>query len=288
MNTRSLIFLVLGTFSVAFAQSTAPTSQEAGFVVPLWPVGKMPGRGADGPETKTFKHNHTLSITNVSEPTLTVFKASGSARPVPSIIICPGGAYKALSYDLEGTEIAAWLNSLGITAVLLKYRVPKNRDGAFQDVQRAFRVVRAHASDWGIQPAKTGIMGFSAGGHLAAKLSTNFQESAYPEIDSADKLSCRPDFVILVYPAYLQDNGKLAPEMHITEAMPNTLIVHNADDLKYAPGSQIYDAALTSANIPHKFLFYSTGGHGYGLRSKQDVQAWPMQTKEWLHGIGIL
>ena len=293
--------------SVAFAQSpvpapspsatpsqfTIPSSEvpipTTGIVVPLWPAGKMPGHGADESERhNNWKPGGYLRITDVSDPTIEIFKAPHASGPVPAVIICPGGGYGMVGYDVEGTQPAAWLNSLGITGIYLKYRVPKNRDGAFQDIQRAVRLVRSRAAEWNIDPAKVGALGFSAGGHLAARLSTNFAEPAYPEIDSADKLSCRPDFVMLVYPAYLEAHGKLAPELPITPAIPQTLIVHNEDDPGYLRGSRIYDAALTAANIPHQFLLYHTGGHGYGLHSNGDVKLWPSQAADWLKKIGIL
>ena len=203
-------------------------------------------------------------LTNISVPTLTIFKATHSGGPGPAIIICPGGGFGVLAWDMEGTEVAAWLNTLGITSIVLKYRVPDNREGAFQDLQRACHLVRSHAADWNIQPDKIGVMGFSAGGHLTARLSNHFDEPAYPAIDDADKVSCRPDFVILVYPAYLstKDGKSLAPEMTITENVPQTLIVHTKDDKNYEPGSVLYDAALTAAKCPHQFLLYDNGGHG--------------------------
>jgi len=243
----------------------------------------MPGTGAPKPEENKAEH-----ITNVSNPMLTVYKAPNASGPVPAMIVSPGGGYGGLAYTKEGLEIASWLNSLGITALVLKYRVPANRDGAFQDIQRACRLARLHAGDWGIEANKLGVIGFSAGGHLSARLSNNFTESAYPAIDDADPLSCRPDFAVLVYPAYLEVKGQLPPELPVTARTPPTLIVHNADDLAFSPGSKVYDAALTAAGVPHQFLFYPTGGHGYGLRSDKDVKAWPTDAAAWLHRIGIL
>ena len=275
----------------AHAAQTLPVPASAGIVQPLWPAGQMPGHGAMKPETKQpagAPDEVCEHITNVSDPTLTVYQAPGAKGPVPAVIICPGGGYGTLAYRKEGTEIAAWLNSLGITGMVLKYRVPGNRDGAFQDAQRAMRLAREHAAAWGIQPNKIGIMGFSAGGHLSARLSTNFSMPAYPPIDAADKLSCRPDFVMLVYPAYLQVNGKLAPELPVSVETPPTLIVHNEDDHTFLPGSKIYDAALTAAGVPHAFLFYPTGGHGYGMRSDKAVKVWPAQAADWLHKMAII
>jgi len=281
--------LALSLSPMAFAQAEVATSSTAGIILPLWADETMPGHGAPKPESDNHpKPGGVLLITGVSEPTLAVFKASDADGPAPAAIICPGGGYGALAYNREGTEIAAWLNSLRITGIVLKYRVPGNRDGAFQDAQRAVRLVRLHAAEWGIQPDKIGVIGFSAGGHLTARLSTNFEKPAYPELDPADKLNCRPDFAILVYPAFLEVNGALAPEMTVTPAMPKTLIVHSEDDLRYVPGSKLYDAALTAAEVPHQFLLYPTGGHGYGLHCYKDAKLWPVQTAEWLRKIGVL
>ncbi len=256
--------------------------------LPLWPDGKMPGHGADQPEKEDpARGDNVQRITDVSQPTLNVMRAPGDG-PAPAMIVCPGGAYGLLSYDLEGTEIGTWLNSLGITALVLKYRVPNNRDGAFQDVQRAVRLARLHGGDWKIDPDKLGIIGFSAGGHLAARLSTNFAQSAYPDIDATDHLSCQPNFTILVYPAYLEVNGQLPAELPVTGTVPRTLIVHTEDDRKYVVGSKVYHAALDAAHVPNEFLLYQTGGHGYGLRCKKEAAIWPKQAAEWLQQIGIL
>jgi acetyl esterase/lipase len=254
---------------------------------PLWPAGKMPGMATNQPESQTMGKDNVLRVTNVGSPSVAVFKAPDTHGPAPAMIVCPGGAYNMLAYNLEGTEIAAWLNSLGVTGIVLKYRVPENRDGAFADVQRAVRLARWHAADWNIQPDKVGVMGFSAGGHLAARLSTNFDQPD-PVHDGAAASSCRPDCVILVYPGYLETNGKLSPELTITPQTPPTLLFHAEDDAKYVPSSKVYDAALTAAGIPHQLVLYPTGGHGFGLRSKKAAEVWPGQAAQWLGGIGFI
>ena len=174
-----------------------------------------------------------------------------------------------------------------MTGIVLKYRIPNNREGAYQDLQRAMRLARAHAVDWGIQPDKLGVIGFSAGGHLAARLSTHFSQAAYPEIDASDKLSCRPDFAILGYPAFLEVNGTLAPEVHVASDTPKTLMFMAEDDAKHVLSAKVYDAALTTAKIPHEFDLYPTGGHGFGLHSDRAAKVWPDQAAAWLHHIGI-
>lgn len=222
-------------------------------------------------------------ITNVSRPTLTVYPASEQGSPAPAVMICPGGGYGKLAFNKEGSEIAGWLNSLGITAVVLKYRVPDNRAGALQDVQRAVRLVRAHRAEWNIDPHCIGIIGFSAGGHLAARLSAGQGSRTYEPIDEADSLGFRPDFAILVYPAYLADKGgRLAPEFKISSRIPPILIIHSDDDLKFVAGSKVLHGELEAARVPHRLLLYPTGGHGYGLRCEMDAKAWPDDARTWL------
>jgi acetyl esterase/lipase len=275
------LFLIAGT---ACAQTTKPVALAT---VEVWPAGKMPGHGAKEPEgERPSKGDGVQRITNISRPTLTVFPAA--KKDAPAMVVCPGGGYSYVVYDKEGTEIAAWLNANGISAVVLKYRVPHNRDGALQDVQRALSLTRAHAAEWNIDPKRLGIIGFSAGGNLAAKASTRFDERAYPAIDAVDEQSCRPDFAVLVYPAYLDDkNGHVAPDLNLKASIPPTLIVHSEDDKTFIAGSKLYHAALDEANMPNVFLLYPTGGHGYGLRCTREARVWPEAALEWLHKIGI-
>jgi len=188
--------------------------------------------------------------------------------------------------DKEGSEIARWLNSAGISALVLKYRVPNNRDGALQDLQRALSISRSRAAEWNIDPKRLGVMGFSAGGHLAAQASGQFERRTYAPLDSADEQSCRPDFAVLVYPAYLSRDGQVSAELNVKADIPPTLIVHSEDDRTYVVGSKAYDAALTAAGRPHEFVLYATGGHGYGLRCEREAKAWPEACLKWLQKIG--
>jgi len=192
------------------------------------------------------------------------------------MIVCPGGGYSILAIDLEGTEICEWLNTLGITAVLLKYRVPA-REGQpryqapLQDAQRALGLVRYHAAKWGIDTGKIGIMGFSAGGHLSAVLSTNYSSRTYEPTDEADGTSCRPNFVMLVYPAYLtvkEEGDKIAPELHIDSTTSPTLLIQTEDDPVRVESSVYYFLALKKEKVPAEMHLYAKGGHGYGLRNK--------------------
>ena len=269
---------------VACAQSTAPPT-----VVNVWPDGKMPGGGATGAEVTVPAKDAFHRITNVSIPTLTIFAAPKTSAPAPAIIICPGGGYHYVVVDKEGSEIAAWLNANGITGLVLKYRVPDNRAGAMQDIQRAVSLTRAHAAEWNIDPKRLGVIGFSAGGNLAAKASNRFDTRTYPPIDDADQQSCRPDFAILVYPAYLDDGaGHISPDLNLRANIPPTLIIHNEDDLKFVPGSKLYNAALDETKVVHEFKCYPTGGHGYGLHCTKEAKVWPLDAIAWLHKIGIL
>lgn len=271
------------------ASLTLPPAATPSSIVDVWPAGKMPGHGASGPQTNMPPHgDHCTRITNISRPTLSLCLLPKPDKPAPTAIVCPGGGYHYVVYNKEGTEIAAWLNSIGIQALILKYRVPHNRDGAFQDVQRAISLARAHAAEWNINPQRLGIIGFSAGGNLAAKASTRFGQRAYSAIDAVDQESCRPDFAILVYPAYLEENGHVASNLNLKANIPPTLIIHNADDKRFAPGSKLYHAALDKANVPNELVFYQTGGHGYGLRSHKDVRVWPQAAEKWLRKVGVI
>ena len=204
------------------------------------------------------------------------------------MIICPGGGYQILAMNKEGTELASWLNTQGITGIVLKYRVPGNRDDALQDLQRAVRLARARARDWNIDPTRLGVMGFSAGGHLCARLSTGHGGAFYEAIDEADKLSDRPDFAILVYPAYLGEKGALAQNLKVSERVPPTFIVHTEDDKSFVAGSKLYTTALASAKVSHEFALFETGGHGYGLRCTKEAKVWPERCMAWLKTIQML
>ncbi|MEM7014480.1 MAG: alpha/beta hydrolase [Verrucomicrobiota bacterium] len=259
-------------------------------VVDVWPEGKMPGEGASEPEAEVPRNDGFTRITNISNPTLTLFPAAAeNGKPAPAMIICPGGGYRYVVMDKEGTHVAEWLNSVGITALLLKYRTPNNREGALQDIQRAVSLVRAKADAWQIDPKKVGVVGFSAGGNVAAKASTKFDDRSYPAIDEVDQQSCRPDFAILVYPAYLLDkeNGGVSSDLNLEAKIPPTLIVHSEDDQRHVPGSRVYQGALEKAGIDHAFKLYKTGGHGYGLNSTGEAKIWPEDAAAWLKEIGV-
>lgn len=270
----------------------------------LWPNGAPgePKTSNIGPEEDTTTPEDNLvagqpliRLTNVSEPTITVYHPDENPTGT-AVVVCPGGGYHVLAYDLEGTEVCEWFNSLGITAILLKYRVPV-REGLpryappLQDAQRAIGLVRAHAEEWQINPERVGVLGFSAGGHLSAALSTNFNQRTYDPIDSADELSSRPDFAMLIYPAYLaeKESHQLAPELPVSESTPPTLLIQTEDDNIPVENSLFYYLALKNANVPAEMHLYATGGHGYGLRKvKSNVHTWPKRAEEWLRTIDML
>jgi acetyl esterase/lipase len=282
----SLGLLIITVSGFVYSQTFSGTPKPAQ-IIDVWTDGKMPGNVASEPESDMpDKGDNVQRITNISRPTLSLFPVKN--KNAPAVIVCPGGGYNYVTFNKEGVEVAEWLNSLGLTALVLKYRTPKNRDGAFQDLQRAISLTRENAKKWSINSKKIGVIGFSAGGHLAAKASNLFENrSLWPPMDAVDKKSARPDFVILVYPAYLEHEGKIATELNLKAKIPPTLIVHNEDDKTFILGSKIYHAALDKAKIKHTFLLYQTGGHGYGLRSDKEAGRWTKDAAEWLKKNGI-
>jgi acetyl esterase/lipase len=204
-----------------------------------------------------------------------------------SVIVCPGGAYRILVYDKEGTEIAEWLNKLGIAAFVLQYRIPDKKEGALQDVQRALRIVRNEASKRNYDPEKIGVMGFSAGGSLSARASTLFNKRTYSPVDKTDSLSCRPAFTMLIYPAYL-DQGpdfSLTPELKLSNDIPPFYIFQTAED-PYGNSALVMASALRNAKIPVELHILPKGEHGYGLRpGTLAAQTWPLFAEKWLSNI---
>jgi len=269
----------------------------------LWP-GTVPGekaplteeRDMTKPTDRTVAGKPVLRLGNVSEPTITVFRPTGAKNAGTAVLVCPGGGYNIVAMDLEGTEICDWLNSLGITGVLLKYRVPK-REGLekhaapLQDAQRAFGLVRQRASELGIATNRIGVIGFSAGGHLAAMLSTS-ERRTYPRVDSADDVSCRPDFALLIYPAYLTEKEhleRISPELKVTANHPPTFLAMAQDDPVHVESAVYYYLALHQAKVPSELHVYPAGGHGYGLRrTDQIVTTWPARAADWLRSQGLV
>lgn len=267
-------------------------------VVKLWP-GRAPGETAAlEPESEVVRKEERKAtrITNIAEPTLSVFPPRDVKPNGTAVIVCPGGGYNYVVVDKEGTEAIAWLNSLGITGVLLKYRVPPRKDRPkhvppLEDAQRAVSVLRQRAAEFGVRPDRIGIMGFSAGGHVAALASTRFANREYSAVDTADAVSCRPDFSLLIYPAYLTvrdaDGERLAPDLPVGANTPPAFLMQTQDDSVRVESAIYYYLALKNAKVPGELHVYPAGGHGYGLRVEgRGVGAWPQRAAEWLSAGG--
>ena len=245
-----------------------------------------------------------VQVGHVSRPTMTVYSPKGTNTGV-AVVVFPGGGYWILAIDLEGTEVCDWLTSKGITCVLLKYRVPGEglfpRSGpyprspmALEDAQRTLGLVRFHAAEWHIDPHKIGVLGFSAGGHLVAAISTHFKKRLYPAVDAADKESCRPDFAVAVYPGHMMENTskhfQLNPYLPVTRSTPPTFVLQAEDDpIDYVQNSLVYYAALKKAGVPVEMHLYANGGHAFGLRSTTlPVTGWPQLLEKWLRTIRMI
>jgi acetyl esterase/lipase len=276
---------------------------EKSLVVNVWP-GKAPGETGDvGPEKflekKPKEKPGVKRLTNVSQPTLTIYRPAPDRDTGTAVVICPGGGYHILAWDLEGEEVAAWLNSIGVTGIILKYRVPRRSNepgdkpplGPLQDAQRALSLVRSNARKWKLEPDRIGILGFSAGGHLTASAATNFDKRAYQAVDDVDKVSCRPDFAVLIYPAYLLAKGedKLAPDIRVGKKCPPMFFAHAGDDGVKADNSVQMYLALKRAGVPAELHIYAAGGHGFGRRpSRHPCSTWPQRCADWLRSRGLL
>lgn len=305
---------LLAACLIAFASSAAAPGSHAaiwqpspGHVqTPIWP-GTPPDLVPDP------KPESCCSL-DVSRPTMTVYAPKGPNTGV-AVVVFPGGGYQVLAMGLEGTEICDWLTSRGITCVLLKYRVPNSGptkingrryypkvQTALQDAQRTLGLVRQHAAQWRIDPHKIGVIGFSAGGHLVAAVSTHFAQRTYPRVDAADALSCRPDFAIAVYPGHLwahedeshatrnEEDLSLRPDIRVRADTPPTFLLQaEDDDVDGVKQSLAYYVALQKAGVPTEMHLYAKGGHAFGLRAANlPIGRWPQLVEQWLHTIGML
>jgi len=284
----------------------------------IWPGTPPDAQPVAGPEYTTVTKGllagrPVVFVDRVSQPTMTVYSPTGTNTGV-AVVVFPGGGYMELAIDLEGTEVADWLTSKGITCVLLKYRVPAsgphydkqldrevlpNAPMALEDAQRTVGLVRFHAAEWHIDPHKIGVLGFSAGGHLVAAMSTHFDRRLYPAVDAADKASCRPDFAVPIYPGHLwswpgkpDDKLELNPDIatHITRRTPPTFLLQNEDDnVDNVNQALVYYIGLKNAGVPVEMHLYAQGGHGFGLRrTKLPVTGWPQLVETWLSTIGMM
>jgi acetyl esterase/lipase len=291
--------------------------------VPIWPGAVPDAQPAAGPEVATTPG----AVSNVSRPTMTVYSPKGKNTDA-AVVVFPGGGYQMLAIDLEGTEVCDWLTPKGITCVLLKYRVtdvgeyPKSgpypeSPMALEDAQRTVGLVRFHAAEWHIDPHKIGVLGFSAGGHLSAAMSTYFAKRLYPAVDAADRESCRPDFAVVIYPGHLSlpaaewdakqgtkkfvvphpDHLSIAdksfalnPDLHVTSQTPPTFLLQAQDDhVDNVNDSLAYYVALKEAGVPVEMHLYAQGGHAFGLRrTKFPITGWPQLVETWLGTIGVI
>ncbi len=303
--------LVSGSLS---AQQRAWQPSPGHTQVPIWPGAVPDAQPVPGPEEMivTGPRDHLVAgrpwtyESNVSRPTLTVYSPTATNTGA-AVIVFPGGGYQILAIDLEGAEVCDWLTSRGITCVLLKYRVPNSGPSwsqacgcdrntrssmPLEDAQRAISLVRFHAADWHVDPHKIGVLGFSAGGHLVAAVSTHFDRRTYRAVDAADRQSCRPDFAVALYPGHLSYPRiwALNPEIRVTHDTPPTFLLQAENDgVDTVSNSLAYYAALKDAGVPAELHLYATGGHAFGLRRTADpITAWPQLVETWLRTIGII
>jgi acetyl esterase/lipase len=330
---KSLIFALCVVFAFGGLSAQTPAWQPSpGHTqVPIWPGAGPDAQPVAGPEDDTTTVTESLvagrpwvQVGNVSRPTMTVY-APKEKKAGAAVVVFPGGGYQILAIDLEGTEVCDWLTPQGITCVLLKYRVtdlgPYPKSGpypespmALEDAQRTVGLVRFHAAEWHIDPHKIGVLGFSAGGHLAAAMSTHFGHRLYPAVDAADKESSRPDFAVAIYPGHLSLSAAewdanqgarkfvvphpatadkhlgLNPDIPVTSQTPPTFLLQAEDDhVDDVDDSLAYYTALKNAGVPVEMHLYAQGGHAFGLRrTKLPVTGWPQLVETWLSAIGMI
>jgi acetyl esterase/lipase len=242
----------------------------------------------------------TLLVTNVTRPTLTIYRPEQEKETGTAVLICPGGGYWNLYWQLEGEEVAQWLNSIGVTGIILKYRVPRRPDEPrgqpahrpLQDAQRAVSLLRSRAKEWNLDPERIGLVGFSAGGHLAIATATSFEKRTYEPLDDIDKVSCRPNFAIPVYSGYLktQDKDELAAGLSIPKETPPVFLVHGSDDIVSPPeGSVVMYLALKRAGVPAELHLYAGTTHDFGVRKADRPYAdWTAACARWLRDQRLL
>ena len=321
MKTLLFALCVVFSFGGVNEQELAWQPSPGRTQVPIWP--------GTAPDAQPIAGSAD-SADSVSQPTMTVYSPTGKNTGA-AVVVFPGGGYQTLAMDLEGTEVCDWVTPKGITCVLLKYRVPGERfypksapypksgpypesPMALEDAQRTMGLLRLHAAEWHIDPHKVGVLGFSAGGHLSAAISTHFAKRLYPAVDAADKESCRPDFAVVIYPGHLSlsaaewdaEQGPkkflvrhapnadkeltVNPEVPVTSQTPPTFLLQAEDDhVDDVNDSLAYYIALKKAGVPVEMHLYAQGGHAFGLRrTKFPITAWPQSVETWLDTIGMI
>lgn len=319
-----VLLLCLAVFGGAAAEATGSRWSRATDLgapdenaIPLWPDGvpEAPGRRPNEKVTHRGDGIYDRGVSHVREPSLTPYLPAQSSAPTSAVVICPGGGYAGLAIDKEGHDVARWLNSAGVAGFVLKYRLPARRDGAgkslvpLTDAQRALRMVRDRAAAWNVDPGRVGIMGFSAGGHLASTAATHFESAANDAADSLRAISCRPDFLVLVYPVVSMTESvthagsrerligknpspelvdRFSNERQVTATTPLTFLVHTNDDPVRVENSLLFYNALRDNKVPVEMHLFETGGHGYGLRDTGDpVNLWPQLCARWMAAQGL-
>jgi len=279
-------------------------------VVEIWPGNPPDEPGTIGAEKTVMSPkldrkivevtDSTRMLTNVTKPALTIYRPAKEKDTGTAMLICPGGGYWNLYWQLEGEEVAAWLNSLGVTGIILKYRVPRRPDDVrgeparrpLQDSQRAVSLVRSKAKEWGIAPNRIGIVGFSAGGHLAIATATSFDRRTYEPIDDVDKVSCRPDFAVPVYSGYLKakDREGIANGLRVPVDTPPVFLAHGGADIESDPEHSVaMYVALKRAGVPTELHIYAGAAHDFGVRkSDQPCTTWTRSCADWLRHQGFL
>lgn len=296
--------------TIVFSAALSATAADKPLVLPIWPD-KPPGESGklatervrmspklDRKQVEVTEE--TRMVTDVSTPSITVCRPPKEKETGTAVLICPGGGYWDLYWQLEGEEVAEWLNSIGATGIILKYRVPRAPDEPqteparrpLQDSQRAVSLVRNKAREWGIDPQQIGIVGFSAGGHLAISTATSFEHRSYPATDKTDEVSCRPNFAIAVYPGYLKTKGKneLAPEIRVPAETPPVFLVHGgADIISPAENSVLLYLELRRVGIPAELHVYAGAAHDFGVRAVDNpCSTWTTSCAAWLRYQGFL
>ena len=310
-GTALLAFLAFTVGESRLAAGQAAWQPSPGHTqVPIWPGVAPDARPLEGSEVsgtvvdaagtrKLVGGAPWVYVDRVSRPTMTVYSPVGRNTGA-AVVVFPGGGYNVLAIDLEGTEACDWLTSRGITCVLLKYRVPCVKTGpyrdcrtALQDAQRTVGLLRFQAAQWHVDPHRIGVLGFSAGGHMVAALSTHFEKRLYAPVDAADTASCRPDFAIALYPGHLavpERGFALNPDIHVTRRTPPTFLLQAEDDpVDPVENSLVYHAALRKAGVPAELHLYVKGGHAFGLRpASSPITGWPELVERWLGTIGMI
>ncbi len=299
-------FLASSLFAAVLSLASGSAQQTT---LPLWSHGapepstnKGQERDTTAPGDSLIAGRKIIKLGDISEPTLTLYKAGKTQQNSPAVLVFPGGGYQILAYDLEGTEVCTWLNSIHVSCVLVKYRVPfqghfPERSEDLEDAQQAMRLTRQHAAEWGIDPRRIGALGFSAGGHLVTVLSIHPDfvppSAALKEHGGLDpSISARPDFALIIYPGYLvhwPDRTTVAPEAIPTASTPPTFLVQAEDDPVHVENASAYFEALKEGKVPAELHLFAQGGHGYGLRpTAMPVTRWPALAETWLGTIHVL